>query len=100
MRVSDLIPRSIAKRCVSKDDATELESALEVESALASGGRPSAIRGDVFDRRRRDYSAAIISIAFAGARWRAPQLRMAAMTGTKLLPLRVRRYSTLGGTTP
>jgi hypothetical protein len=28
MRVSDLILRSIAKRCVSKDDATELESAL------------------------------------------------------------------------
>ena len=29
MRVSDLILRSIAKRCVSKDDATELESALK-----------------------------------------------------------------------
>jgi len=28
MRVSDLILRSIAKRCVSKDDASELESAL------------------------------------------------------------------------
>src|ERR1700736_6640791 len=28
MRVSDLILRSTAKRCVSKDDATELESAL------------------------------------------------------------------------
>jgi hypothetical protein len=28
MRVSDLILRSIAKRCVSKDDATELECAL------------------------------------------------------------------------
>jgi len=29
MRVSDLILRSIAKRCVSKDEATEPENALE-----------------------------------------------------------------------
>jgi len=38
MRVSDLILRNIAKRCVSKDDATELESALE---ALCNCERPA-----------------------------------------------------------
>jgi hypothetical protein len=39
-------------------------------------------------------------ISFACARCRVPQSRIAAITGTKLRPLRVRRYSTLGGTTP
>jgi len=29
-----------------------------------------------------------------------PQFRIAAITGTKVFPLRVRRYSTLGGTRP
>jgi hypothetical protein len=33
-------------------------------------------------------------------RWRVPQLRMAAITGTKTRPLCVRQYSTLGGTLP
>jgi hypothetical protein len=32
MRVSDLILRSIAKRCVSKDEATEPENALIARS--------------------------------------------------------------------
>jgi len=37
MRVQDLILRSIAKRCVSKDETTELENALD--QALTMGVR-------------------------------------------------------------
>src|SRR5262249_51266138 len=47
------------------------------------------------------YSAAIdIALSASDIRCRWPQSRIAAITGTKLLPLRVRRYSTFGGTTP
>ena len=43
------------------------------------------------------YSAASANAA-GWLRLRSPQSRIAATTGTKLLPLRVRRYSTFGGT--
>src|ERR1700674_3615447 len=80
--------------CVRRDDSLKRHAygkSICDSPALVGEGAISA-------RRDVCYSAAIIS--FACARWRVPQSRIAAITGTKLLPLRVSRYSTLGGTTP
>jgi hypothetical protein len=59
MRVQDLILRSIAKRCVSKDEATELENALKViplsgktPTGGASRGLPLPTRSGMIGARK------------------------------------------------
>ena len=73
----------------------------EVVTGLASIDGDNRLGGLPFQSievARRRLQAAFRTAP--SSRWREPHLRMASMTGTKLLPLAVRRYSTLGGTIP
>ena len=75
--------------------APQFSGALR-DRAVVSGGaaQPACIDERLSAAVRRPRGRAL------PPRWRSPQRRMTAMTGMKLWPVRVRRYSTLGGTTP